>query len=704
MKTHESVSVAKLTEKQAALELERLAQEIAAHDEAYYQNDAPSISDAAYDKLRKRNADIEKRFPNLVRPDSPSGRVGAAPLDKFEKVKHQRPMLSLDNAFDDNDVNEFIKRIRRFLNLNENEIVEVTAEPKIDGLSASLRYEEGEFVQGATRGDGEIGEDITQNLRTIKNIPLSLNAKDVPAVLEVRGEVYMSHADFQRLNERQEKEGKPVFANPRNAAAGSLRQLDPRITAQRPLMFFAYAWGEVSNEPADTQMGVLDKFSAWGFSVNDLTALCSSIDDLLKIYVDIESQRANLGYDIDGVVYKVNRLDWQQRLGFVSRSPRWAIAHKFPAEKAQTVLKDIEIQVGRTGTLTPVARLEPVTVGGVVVSNATLHNQDEIERKDIRVGDRVIVQRAGDVIPQVVQVIEETGKMRSKPYVFPEKCPVCGSNAVRSINPKTGKPDAARRCTGGLSCPAQSVERLKHFVSRNAFDIDGLGAKQIEKFHDEGIVNQPADIFTLKKRDGKDFDRIEEWEGWGETSTRNLFDAIDERRRIDFDRFLFSLGIRHIGDTSAGLIARTYGSFQNFYDAMKLAADEESEARADLLAIDGIGEVVALSMIEFFSEAHNIEAVDRLLAEVEVIDAEAPAADSDVAGKTIVFTGTLEKMTRSEAKAKAESLGAKVSGSVSSKTDYLVAGPGAGSKLKKAQELDVTVLTEDEWLNLAGGG
>ncbi len=704
MKIHESVSVAKLTEKQAALELERLAQEIAAHDEAYYQNDAPSISDAAYDKLRKRNADIEKRFPNLVRPDSPSGRVGAAPLDKFEKVKHQRPMLSLDNAFDDNDVNEFIKRIRRFLNLNENEIVDVTAEPKIDGLSASLRYEEGEFVQGATRGDGEIGEDITQNLRTIKNIPLSLNAKDVPAVLEVRGEVYMSHADFQRLNERQEKEGKPVFANPRNAAAGSLRQLDPRITAQRPLMFFAYAWGEVSNEPADTQMGVLDKFSAWGFSVNDLTALCSSIDDLLKIYVDIESQRANLGYDIDGVVYKVNRLDWQQRLGFVSRSPRWAIAHKFPAEKAQTVLKSIEIQVGRTGTLTPVARLEPVTVGGVVVSNATLHNQDEIERKDIRVGDRVIVQRAGDVIPQVVQVIEEPGKKRSKPYVFPEKCPVCGSNAVRSINPKTGKPDAARRCTGGLSCPAQSVERLKHFVSRNAFDIDGLGAKQIEKFHDEGIVNQPADIFTLKKRDGKDFDRIEEWEGWGETSTRNLFDAIDERRRIDFDRFLFSLGIRHIGDTSAGLIARTYGSFQNFYDAMKLAADEESDARADLLAIDGIGEVVALSMIEFFSEAHNIEAVDRLLAEVEVIDAEAPAADSDVAGKTIVFTGTLEKMTRSEAKAKAESLGAKVSGSVSSKTDYLVAGPGAGSKLKKAQELDVTVLTEDEWLNLAGGG
>ena len=702
MKTHVSVSVAKLTEKQAALELERLAQEIAAHDEAYYQNDAPSISDAAYDKLRSRNAEIEKRFPKLVRSDSPSGRVGAAPLDKFDKVKHQRPMLSLDNAFSDDDVSEFIQRIRRFLNLKENETVDVTAEPKIDGLSASLRYENGEFVQGATRGDGEIGEDITQNLRTIKNIPLSLTSKDVPPVLEVRGEVYMSHADFQHLNDRQEKEGKPIFANPRNAAAGSLRQLDPRITARRPLMFFAYAWGEVSSEPAETQMGVLEKFSAWGFSVNDLTAVCSSVDDVLKIYAEIESQRASLGYDIDGVVYKVNRLDWQQRLGFVSRSPRWAIAHKFPAEKAQTVLKDIEIQVGRTGTLTPVARLGPVTVGGVVVSNATLHNQDEIERKDIRVGDRVIVQRAGDVIPQVVEVIKEPEKKRSKPYVFPDKCPVCGSNAVRSINPKTGKPDAARRCTGGLSCPAQAVERLKHFVSRNAFDIDGLGAKQIEKFHDEGIVNQPADIFTIERRDGEEFNRIEDWEGWGETSVRNLFNAIDERRRIDFDRFLFSLGIRHIGDTSAGLIARTYGSFRTFYNAMKLAADEESDARAELLAIDGIGEVVALSMIEFFSEAHNIEAVDRLLAEVEVTDAEAPAADSEVAGKTIVFTGTLEKMTRSEAKVKAESLGAKVSGSVSSKTDYLVAGPGAGSKLKKAQELDVTVLTEDEWLELAG--
>ena len=703
MKRYDSVPVAKLTEKQAAFELERLAQEIALHDEAYYQNDAPSISDAEYDKLRKRNADIEERFPELVRPDSPSGRVGAAPLDKFAKVKHQRPMLSLDNAFDDNDVSEFIQRIRRFLNLADSETVDVTAEPKIDGLSASLRYENGEFVQGATRGDGEVGEDITQNLRTIKNIPLSLAAKDVPTVLEVRGEVYMSHADFQRLNERQEKDGKPVFANPRNAAAGSLRQLDPRITAQRPLLFFAYAWGEVSHAPADTQMGVLEKFSAWGFSVNDHTAVCSSVDDVLNIYAEIESQRASLGYDIDGVVYKVNRLDWQERLGFVSRSPRWAVAHKFPAEKAQTVLKDIEIQVGRTGTLTPVARLEPVTVGGVVVSNATLHNQDEIERKDIRVGDTVIVQRAGDVIPQVVEVIKEKRKARSKPYAFPDRCPVCGSKAVRSINPKTGKADAATRCTGGLSCPAQSVERLKHFVSRNAFDIEGLGAKQIEKFHEEGIVNQPADIFTIERRDGNDFDRIEDWDGWGETSVRNLFEAIDERRKIDFDRFLFSLGIRHIGDTSAGLIARTYGSFQNFYDAMKLAANEESDARAELLAIDGIGEVVALSMIEFFSEAHNIEALDRLLSEVTVLDAEAPAADSDVAGKTVVFTGTLEKMTRSEAKAKAESLGAKVSGSVSSKTDYLVAGPGAGSKLKKAQELDVIVLTEDEWLDLAGG-
>ena len=669
--------VSKLSEKQASAELERLAREIAEHDMAYYQNDAPTVSDAEYDKLRKRNADIEKRFPNLVRQDSPSGRVGAAPLDKFEKVKHQRPMLSLDNAFDDDDVVEFVKRIRRFLNLDEKEQIAVTAEPKIDGLSASVRYEDGKFVQGATRGDGEIGEDITQNLRTIKDIPLTLPAKNVPRVIEVRGEVYMSHEDFERLNERQAAQDKPLFANPRNAAAGSLRQLDPRITAQRPLHFFAYAWGELSEEPADTQMGVLKKFKKWGFSVNPHTERCTSIDEILSVYRSIESQRVKLGYDIDGVVYKIDRLDWQQRLGFVSRSPRWAVAHKFPAEKAQTILNDIEIQVGRTGTLTPVARLQPVTVGGVVVSNATLHNQDEIERKDVRIGDTVVVQRAGDVIPQIVSVVVEEGKERAEPYQFPEQCPVCGSKAVRSLNPKTGKLDAARRCTGALFCPAQSVERLKHFVSRNALDIDGLGAKQIEKFHDEGIVNEPADIFTLASRNGQDFKNLEDWEGWGETSVRNLFAAIDERRSIDLDRFIFALGIRHIGETIASLLARTYGSFDKLYDGLKCAQDEASEARAELMNIDGIGEIVALSMIEFFGEEHNIEAVDRLLAQVTVLEAEMPNTESPVTGKTIVFTGTLEKMTRGEAKAKAESLGAKVSGSVSSKTDYVVAGPGA---------------------------
>ncbi len=701
MTSRSNTPVPKLSEKQALAELERLATEIAKHDAAYHQDDAPTVSDAEYDKLRRRNSEIEERFPELVRADSPSGRVGAAPLDKFDKVKHRRPMLSLDNAFDDDDVAEFIKRIQRFLNLNEADSVAVTAEPKIDGLSASLRYEDGVFVQGATRGDGEIGEDITQNLRTIKDIPLTLTAKDVPSVVEVRGEVYMSHADFEKLNERQASQEKQVFANPRNAAAGSLRQLDARITAQRLLHFFAYAWGELSEEPSDTQMGVLKKFKKWGFSVNPHTAICKSVEEMLSAYRSIENQRADLGYDIDGVVYKIDRLDWQQRLGFVSRSPRWAVAHKFPAEKAQTVLKDIEIQVGRTGTLTPVARLQPVTVGGVVVSNATLHNQDEIERKDIRIGDTVVVQRAGDVIPQVVSVVSEKRNPKAKPYQFPEQCPVCGSKAVRSLNPKSGKLDAARRCTGGLFCPAQSVERLKHFVSRNAFDIDGLGAKQIEKFHDEGIVGEPADIFTLASRNGEAFESLEDRDGWGATSVRNLFEAIDERRSIDLDRFIFALGIRHIGDTIAGLLARTYGSFDKFYDSMKRAQDEASEAREELINIDGIGEIVALSMIEFFDEEHNIEAVDRLLAQITVQDAEMPESDSPVTGKTIVFTGTLEKMTRSEAKAKAESLGAKVSGSVSSKTDYLVAGPGAGSKLKKAQELDVAVLTEDEWLELA---
>lgn len=702
MKSFQEIAIAKLTEKQAEVELQRLAREISKHDVLYHQNDQPEISDADYDKLRQRNTEIEARFPKLVRSDSPTGRVGAAPLDKFAKVKHSRPMLSLDNAFFDEDVTEFRERVRRFLKLEADTKIAMTAEPKIDGLSASLRYEEGVFVQGATRGDGETGEDITQNLRTIKDIPLVLNGKNVPKIVEVRGEVYMSHENFERLNTAQLQQGKPVFANPRNAAAGSLRQLDSQITAQRPLHFFAYAWGELDTLPAETQSGVLKKFSQWGFSVNPKTVTCLTVEKMLATYREIEGQRASLGYDIDGVVYKVDNLEWQSRLGFVSRSPRWAIAHKFPAEKARTVLLDIEIQVGRTGTLTPVARLQPVTVGGVVVSNATLHNQDEIERKDIRVGDTVIVQRAGDVIPQVVSVVKDKRKPKSKPYQFPDHCPICGSKAVRSLNLKSGKLDAARRCTGALTCPAQAVERLKHFVSRNAFDIDGLGAKQIEKFYEEGLIHQPADIFTLNTRNGSEFEPLEEREGWGSTSARNLFAAVDERRTIPLERFVFSLGIRHVGDTIASLLARTYGTFDNLFEALKLAQDEESEARADLMAIDGIGEVVALSLIEFFGEDHNITAVDRLIEQISVSPAELARTDSDVSGKTVVFTGALEKMTRSEAKSKAESLGAKVSGSVSSKTDIVVAGPGAGSKLKKAQELNVTVMTEDEWLKFVG--
>ncbi len=700
MKSLEKIAIAKLTKQQAAEELSRLAREIARHDDAYYQEDAPTISDAEYDKLRQRNLKIEERFPSLVREDSPSLRVGAAPLEKFEKVKHRRPMLSLDNAFGDDDIVDFLNRVRRFLNLDNDVSVAVTAEPKIDGLSASLRYENGQFVQGATRGDGETGEDITQNLRTIKNIPLSLKTKGWPKTVEVRGEVYMSHDDFLHLNKWQVEQDKAPFANPRNAAAGSLRQLDARITAQRPLHFFAYAWGEVSDLPGDSQMEVLKKFSKWGFSVNPHTVRCVTVEEMISTYKSIESQRADLGYDIDGVVYKIDNLDWQRRLGYVSRSPRWAIAHKFPAEQAQTVLQDIEIQVGRTGTLTPVARLAPITVGGVVVSNATLHNQDEIERKDIRVGDTVIVQRAGDVIPQIVAVVSEKRKTDSQPYEFPDHCPVCGSKAVRSLNPKTVKLDAARRCTGALTCPAQVVEKLKHFVSRNAFDIEGLGAKQVERFYEQGLILQPADIFTLEERNGKDFEDIGEQEGWGETSVKNLFAAIEERRNISLERFIFALGIRHIGETNAGLLARTYGTFEKLYESLIQAQEEDSEARKELMNIDGVGDVVAVSMIEFFGEEHNTQAVDRLLAQVAVQPADMPELDSSVAGKTVVFTGTLERMTRSEAKATAESLGAKVSGSVSKKTDYVVAGPGAGSKLQKAKDLDVTVLTEDEWLDL----
>ena len=692
-----------LTMDEAAEELERLAREIAEHDKLYYQKDAPRVSDAEYDALRKRNDAIEARYPELVREDSPSQRVGAEPAEGFGKVVHRVPMLSLGNAFDDGDVTDFWNRIRRFLNIKEDDALAVTAEPKIDGLSASLRYEKGRFVQGATRGDGREGENVTDNIATIADVPKVLKGKNIPDVVEVRGEVYMSHEDFAKLNERQREAGKPVFANPRNAAAGSLRQLDPKVTASRPLRFFAYTWGEMSDMPADTQKGMVEAFEGWGFTVNPLFRRCDSIEALISFYHDVEERRASLGYDIDGVVYKVDRLDWQQRLGFVSRSPRWAIAHKFPAEQAMTVLEKIEIQVGRTGAMTPVARLTPVTVGGVVVSNATLHNADEIERLGVRPGDTVVVQRAGDVIPQIVRVVEDRPRGKKK-FEFPDTCPECGSHAVREINPKTGKLDAVMRCTGGLVCPAQAVERLRHFVSRNAFDIEGLGEKQIAAFYEDELISKPDDIFTLEERDRHSLKKLKDREGWGATSVKKLFDAIDQRREVELDRFIFGLGIRHVGETNARLLARSYGALENFVEQMRAAADPESEARAELLSIDGVGEVLAEALTDFFAEKHNREVVEGLKkAGVKAVPLEAQQTDSPIAGKTVVFTGSLERMTRSEAKARAEQMGAKVAGSVSAKTDLVVAGPGAGSKVTKARELGIEVIDEDQWMEMAEG-
>jgi DNA ligase (NAD+) len=689
--------VEKLTLTQAKAELARLAGEIAGHDRRYYQDDAPSVSDAEYDELRKRNAAIEARYPELIRPDSPSARVGAKPSEKFAKVIHRVPMLSLDNAFEDSDVVDFAARVRRFLGLKPEDELAFVAEPKIDGLSASLRYEDGVFVQGATRGDGVEGEDVTANLRTLRDVPLRLHGK-APDVLEVRGEVYMLHSDFAALNERQANDGKPLFANPRNSAAGSLRQLDSAITAKRPLRFFAYAWGEASKLPEDTQWGMLQAFKTFGFHVNPLIRRCRSTDEILTFYRDIEIKRATLGYDIDGVVYKVDRLDLQERLGFVSRSPRWAIAHKFAAEQADTILQDIDIQVGRTGTLTPVAKLKPVTVGGVVVQNATLHNEDEIARKDVRVGDTVVVQRAGDVIPQIVRVIVEKRPRGAKPFVFPDRCPVCHSHAVREIDEKTGEPEAARRCTGGLICSAQAVERLRHFVSRNAFDIEGLGEKHITAFYEDGLIKEPADIFRLEKQYGAGGKAVAAREGWGEQSAAKLFEAINRRRKIPLDRFINALGIRHVGETTAKLLARNFHTMEAF-----LAAMESPQAMQELDSISGIGETVAEAIKDFFDEPHNRKALDHLLPELDVQPVAAPkTTHSPVAGKTVVFTGTLEKMTRPEAKARAEALGAKVAGSVSKKTDIVVAGPGAGSKLAEAQKLGVEVLDEDGWLKLIG--
>jgi DNA ligase (NAD+) len=694
------IPVAKLSEAQAKAELKRLAAEIAAHDKRYYQDDAPSVSDAAYDALRLRNEEIEARFPELVRSDSPSRHVGAAPAQKFAKVRHALPMLSLGNAFSDAEVAEFTERIRRFLRLPEDETLAFTAEPKIDGLSCSLRYEGGRLVRGATRGDGTEGEDVTANVRTLADIPDQLRGRGVPDICEVRGEVYMTKSAFLALNERQKAAGKQVFANPRNSAAGSLRQLDPTITASRPLGFFAYAWGEMSAMPAQTQSGMIEWFAARGFKTNPLMKICDSIEALLAFHHDIEAQRGTLDYDIDGVVYKVDRLDWQERLGFVSRNPRWALAHKFPAEKATTVVKAIDIQVGRTGALTPIARLEPVTVGGVVVSNATLHNEDEIERLDVRLGDTVTIQRAGDVIPQVLGVLLENRPKDSKPYKFPKHCPCPLRTAVVREAIAGGEEGARSHCTGEFACPHQKIEHLKHFVSRRAFDIDGLGEKQITLFFEQGWIKEPADIFTLATRNSKI--KLEEQEGFGELSVRNLFGAIEARREIALERFIYALGMRHVGETTARALARGYGSWQAFHDACLSVAKGDAETRAEMDNLDQIGDTVIDSIAAYFGEEHNCGIVERLTGQVTILEAEKPAADSVVAGKTVVFTGSLEKMTRDEAKAMAERLGAKVAGSVSQKTDYVVAGPGAGSKLGKAKDLGVAVLTEDEWFDLVG--
>ncbi len=689
-----------LNAKQGAAEHARLHGEIAAHDKRYYQDDAPTVSDAEYDALRRRYDAIEQRFPELRTLESLSLRVGAAPTGRFKKVRHAMPMLSLGNAFSADEVVEFVERIRRFLRLPENEPLAFTAEPKIDGLSMSLRYEAGGLAVAATRGDGEEGEDVTANIRTLKDVPHRLKGKRVPAVCEVRGEVYMTRQAFLALNQRQAEAGDTIFANPRNSAAGSLRQKDPSITASRPLHFFAYSWGEMSEMPAKTQSGMVAWLAARGFPTNPLLKVCKSTDELIAYHRDIEEKRGTLPYDIDGVVYKVDRLDWQERLGFVSRNPRWAIAHKFAAEKATTVLKDIEIQVGRTGALTPVAKLEPVTVGGVVVQNATLHNADEIARLDVRIGDTVTIQRAGDVIPQVLGVIAEKRPKGAKPYAFPKLCPCrLKTPVVREVN-AAGEEGVRFRCSGEFACPFQKTEHLKHFVSRRAFDIEGLGQKQIDYFFEQGWIREPADIFTLQARNATL--KLEEIEGYGETSVRNLFQAIRERREISLERFIYALGIRHVGETTARALARGYGTWKAFHDAcLKLAAGD-AETRVEMDALDQIGGTVIDALSRYFGEDHNLGIVERLSAQVRIREAEKPRTDSPVAGKTVVFTGALEKMTRDEAKAMAERLGAKTSGSVSAKTDYVVAGPGAGSKLGKAKELGVTVLTEDEWLKLVG--
>lgn len=699
-----SISVESLTSAQAAEELKALANEMAGHDVAYYQNDNPDISDANYDALRQRNQAIEERFPDLKRADSPSDKVGVTPESGLGKIQHSVPMLSLGNAFNVQDLEDFDTRIRRFLSLDEAETISYTSEPKIDGLSASLRYEKGFFVKGATRGDGQVGEDITENLKTLKDVPLTLPA-GVPDIVEIRGEVYMAHEDFEILNRQQTEKGRKPFANPRNAAAGSLRQLDARITADRPLMFFAYTWGEMSDMPSDTQSGMITCFDKWGFTVNPDFKVFKDVAALNNHWRDIEERRSLLGYDIDGMVYKIDRLDWQSRLGFVSRAPRWAIAHKFPAEKAITKLLDIDIQVGRTGALTPVAKLKKVTVGGVEVSNATLHNAHEIKRLDVRLNDFVVVQRAGDVIPQIVEVLIEKREGEPQEYQFPDNCPACGAQAFHEIR-ADGEQDAVKRCSGGLSCPAQAKERLKHFVSRSALDIDGLGDKQIDEFWAYDLLRTPVDIFNLHQKADEAPDI------WLYTSGKNkgqlkdsltkLFMAIEKAKKPDLDRFLFALGIRHVGETTARLLARRYKTLEGFRDAILSMCEGHEASKEELASIDGVGNTMVESLLTFFAEPHNLDIINGLI-NVGVAPVSLPEAESNtpISGKIVVFTGTLTRMTRAEAKARAEMMGAKVSGSVSEKTDILVAGESAGSKLKKAEELGIEILTEDEWLDIA---
>lgn len=699
----------------------KLLKEIARHDELYHGKDDPEISDAAYDKLRQELEKIEAEFPDLI--NEQSAKVGAAPSKGFKKVRHSVPMLSLSNVFNEEELADFFERIRRFLNLSDNEIIHVVAEPKIDGLSCSLHYEDHKLVLAATRGDGTEGEDITANVQMIKDVPQEL-PKDAPKYVEVRGEIYMRRADFLALNKRQEEVGRQVFANPRNAAAGSVRQLDSKITAERPLHFFAYSIeGMIPAPPGLAYAPPIEfyqqdqkiiKLKKWGFACADRVKVFTSIDQIMENYNSFLNDRADIDYEIDGIVYKVNRIDWQERLGFVSRSPRWATAHKFPAERAVTILKDIDIQVGRTGSLTPVARLEPVTVGGVVVSNATLHNEDEIERKDIRIGDHVIIQRAGDVIPQVLGFVPEKRLKSAEKFTFPHKCPVCGSKAIREEG------EVIRRCTGGLICKAQAVERLKHFVSRLAFDIEGLGAKIIEEFYEDGLIKTPGDIFRLEKNDKGSLTPLRNREGWGELSAKNLFESIESRRTISLDRFIYALGIRQIGEATAKKLAIHYGTFTNLRVNLESipphptspAAQSPSPPRGegrgegvydDLLNIEDVGPSVADDLLGFFAEKHNRDVLDDLQSELNILPYERPrAVNSPVAGKTVVFTGTLVTLTRQEAKANAERLGAKVAGSVSKKTDYVVAGEDAGSKLKAARELGVAVLSEDEWKKLIG--